>query len=134
MMHITNLAGNSIAALERAMFLNRMPKEVRNVLSSSTADSNADFAREANGVLAEYLLARNLSPATNSISSLTSGCPSPAPPAEEAEVAAVYRPVAQPRASRPPPPPVPFLCYVHARYGPKAYSCRSLSCPMRNQI
>ena len=27
MMHVTNLAGNSIEALERAMFLNRLPQE-----------------------------------------------------------------------------------------------------------
>ena len=140
MMHVSNLAGNDIAALERAMFLNRMPQEVRTVLSSSTAANNTDFAKEANGVLAEYLLARNLSPATNSISSLSK--PAVAGPdlgSEEGDVAAVYRPRQQPssapmRGPRPPAPSVPFLCYVHARYGQQAYSCRSASCPMRNQV
>ena len=140
MMHVSNLAGNDIAALIRAMFLNRMPQEVRTVLSSSTAANNKDFAKEANGVLAEYLLARNLSPATNSISSLSRpvivrddvGM-------EEGDIAAVYRPRQQPhstpfRGPRPAAPAVPFLCYVHARYGQQAYSCRSASCPMRNQV
>ena len=109
MMHVSNLAGNSIAALERAMFLNRMPKEVRTVLSSSTAVSNADFAKEANGVLAEYLLARNLTTATNSISSLTYRRPSPAPASDEPQVAAVHRPAGAAPPRNPRAPHIAFL-------------------------
>ena len=141
MMHVTNLAGNNFAALLRAMFLNRMPQEVRTILSSSTATTNVDFAKEANVVLAEYLLACNLSPATNSIASLStkSASPFPEPETTVTEVAAVQRqprppPVAVMQGQRAPPPAVPYLCYVHARYGQQAYSCRSTSCPMRNQV
>ena len=128
MMHVTNLAGNSIEALERAMFLNRLSQEMRTVLSSSPATTNADFAKEANMVLTEYLLARNLSSATNSILSIS---PEIKPPTEIAMVQQTRSPGPK---QGPPPPAVPFLCYVHAQYGQQAYSCRFTRCPMRNQI
>ena len=125
LMHITNLSGSSYVAMERAIFLNRLPAEVRTILSSSQAVTNSDLAKEANTVLAEFLLAKKQKSYIAAVSAVET--------VPEASVSAV-RP-ARPSAG----PPrqnsgVPFLCYVHARYGQQAVSCRSARCPMRHLI
>ena len=38
LMHITYLSGSSYVAMERAIFLNRLPSEVRTILSNSGHD------------------------------------------------------------------------------------------------
>ena len=48
-------------------------------------------------------------------------------PAEETPAPAMAA-VAKPSSN------APYLCFVHARYGTKAYSCRSSKCPMRDQV
>ena len=127
LMHITNLSGSSYVAMERAIFLNRLPSEVRTILSSSQAVTNTDLAKEANVVLAEFLLAKKQK-ASAAVSSVSS------PPPDVPEVAAIY-PNRQ-TSSQPPRSNtgVPFLCYVHARYGQQAFSCRSPKCPMRHLV
>ena len=119
LLYIQELSGDSKEAFERQVLLNRLPESVQTTLATSSARTNAEFALEANKVMESYLLAQSASaaPGVSSVSNVQEVVHSP-------EVAAVARPqqMTQP------------LCYVHARYGRKAYSCRSASCPMRNQV
>ena len=124
LMYIQELSGDSKEAFERQVLLNRLPEAVRTTLSTSAARTNAEFAKEANRVMESYCLAHKVS--TSSVSSVSS------PGVEDADdqfqnVAAVYRP--PPKAST-----SSGLCSTHAKYGSRAFTCRSAACPMRGQL
>ena len=118
MMYIRDLSNSSYQAVERAMFLARMPAVVRTALANSKTLNNDLFAQEANVIMEEYLLARSkMSVAIQEVQ---------VPPPPAPAVDAVSRSSSG--------PPAPFLCFVHAKYGRQAFSCRSSRCPMRNQL
>ena len=132
LLHIRELAGDSRGAFERAVLLNRLPKSVRTTLSTSSAADNTALALEANKVMQSFLLAHpGATPA--SIMALESAG-SVAVPVDHAvgssEVAAVARRSDDQRR----PEADSFLCFIHARYGAKAYSCKSSRCPMHHLV
>lgn len=118
LMHIKELAGDSKEAFERAVLLNRLPDPVRTTLSTSTAADNKAFALEANSVMEAFL--QTDAAAAFRVSSITTEQDQPL-------VAAVDRQRSSQHST-------PFLCTVHARYGSRAYSCRSPQCTMRGQV
>ena len=123
LMYIQDLLGNSKEEFERQILLNRMPEAFQTALSTSTAVSNEDFAKEANKVMQSYLLARNAStPSVSAVSFPDAVSFSDDGTFAAPDVAAVSRP------GQPP------LCFTHARYGSRAFSCRSSRCPMRGQV
>ena len=118
LLHIQELSGDSKEAFERQVLLNRLPQAVRTTLSSSEAPNNEAFGLEANRAMESWILAQNAG--TRSVSAVALDYQLPQAPA----VAAVAsRSQAQ-----------PFLCYAHARYGARAYSCRSAKFSMRGQV
>ena len=120
LLHIRDLAGDSRGAFERAVLLNRLPKSVRTTLSTSAAANNEALAKKANQVMDSFLLAHpGATPA--SIMAVESAGSA----AEPGEVAAVTQPRKSDDA---------FLCFIHARYGAKAYSCKSARCPMHHLV
>ena len=143
LMYIKDLIGDSKEAFERAVFLNRLPNSVRSILASSTATSNEALALEANQIMEAFLLAR---PGCTPASVMAMESVQPPYPSSSA-VASSSQAVAFPAA---PPPPLPcqisavsqhqktpnasFLCFIHAKYGPKAYSCKSKQCPMHHLV
>ena len=120
LLHVRELSGDSKEAFERAVLLNRLPEAVRTTLATSDAPNNEAWALEANQVMEAYVLAN--SPGT--VASVTTPALSDVPPAEAPTVAAVSS-----GSSRQSP-----LCFVHARYGARAFSCRLAKCPMRDQV
>ena len=121
-MYIQDLSGNSKEEFECQILMNRMPESVQTALSTSVAVSNEEFAKEANKVMESYLLARNASRPSISAVSARGSASFEDEGANVPEVAAVSRP------GQPP------LCFAHARYGVRAFSCRSARCPMRGQV
>ena len=97
MLYIRDLAGTNYDAVERAMFLIRMPAPVRTALANSRTVDNDQFAAEANGIMEEYLLTRLrlANPSVNQVAACV-----PPTPEIPAEVHAVGR-----RPPRPLPPP-----------------------------
>ena len=134
LMYIKDLIGDSKEAFERAVFLNRLPNSVRSILASSTATSNEALALEANQIMEAFLLARpGCTPASvMAMESMQPPSPSPAaafsasPPPLPYQISAVSQPQKTPNSS--------FLCFIHAKYGPKAYSCKSKQCPMHHLV
>ena len=126
LLHIHDLSGDSKAAFERAVLLNRLPNSVRTTLSTSSAATNEAWALEANQVMEAYLLAHpGATPASiMAMESMFSATPSPEAPA--VDIAAVARPAKGTEA--------PFLCFIHQRYGTKAFSCKSPRCPMHHLV
>ena len=125
-MYKRQLSGESYQSLERAMFLNKLPPQVRTGLANSSAPNNDALAKEANSILEEVLLARVPAVAPH-VAAIAAAEEDPQP----MEVSAIRqppRPVVQPMDSR------QFLCYLHSRYGTQAYSCRSSRCAMRQQV
>ena len=127
---VRDLSGDSKAAFERAVILNRLPHSVRQSLSTIAAQSNEAWALEANKAMETFLLNHpGATPA--SIMALESGS---SPPAGDhagctnctPEVAAVARPQRKQEAA--------FLCFFHQRYGAKAFSCKSPRCPMHHLV
>ena len=119
--HIRDLAGDeSKEAFERAVLLNRLPEQVRTTLASSSAATIDDLVKEADKVMESYLLARSHAPALASVD-----VPAPAVVADHPDLPEVDAVTFSRK---------PFLCFVHERYGPRAYSCRSAKCTMRNQV
>ena len=121
LMKIRNLSGSSYEALERAMFLNQLPPQVRTALASSKAATNDELATEADAVVEEFNIANE-----------SRGIP-------QAAVNAVQPPVEVDAVSRQGFRPQPQrrddgLCYMHKKFGARAYFCRSNACPMRNQV
>ena len=121
LLHIRDLAGDSRGAFERAVLLNRLPKSVRTTLSTSTAPDNHTLALEANQVMEAFLLAHPGCTPASIMMMESAGTAVPDPP----EVAAVA-PAKRSDAA--------FLCYIHARYGEKAFSCKSPRCPMNHLV
>ena len=118
LLYIQDLSGDSKEAFERQVLLNRLPEAVRTTLSTSSAATNADFAKEADQVMRAYKLAlKTSSPSSSAVAAVSTE-------SEVSEVSAVSRPGA----------PVTGLCAPHARYGTRAFSCRSAKCPMRGQF
>ena len=130
LLHIRELAGDSRGAFERAVLLNRLPKSVRTTLSTSAATDNAVLALEANKVMESFLIAHpGATPAsTMALESASTGTPDLS--AEPSGVAAVARRLDDQRR----PESDPFLCFIHARYGAKAFSCKSARCPMHHLV
>ena len=130
LMHIRDLSGDSKAAFERAVLLNRLPSSVRTTLSTSTTVSNEEWALEANQVMEAFLLARPGCTPT-SVMAMENMVPAPAPmpmPVQPAvEVAAVD-------SKHQRNPDAAFLCFYHAKFGAKAYSCKSNRCPIWGQV
>ena len=132
LLHVRDLSGDSKAAFERAVILNRLPHSVRTSLSTSEAQTNEAWALEANKVMEAFLLnhpgatpasimamelSSNLHPPPRGLGldRVVQGCSncSNCPP----EVAALARPQRGQDAA--------FLCFFHQRYGAKAFSCKS---------
>ena len=125
LMYVRDLSGPSRDAFERAVVINRLPSSVRTTLSTSNAASNEEWALEANQVMESFLLARpGCTPASVMAMENMEPPQHSAPPAAAA-VAAV--------ASKSGPPDA-TLCFYHAKFGVKAYSCKSNRCPMRGQV
>ena len=125
LMHIRDLSANSYQALERAIFLCRLPHEVRMALADSTALNNDLLAKQANVIVEEYLLSKSRRTRQLAVSAVD--------PARDSDddnkvLAVERRPYQRPKA----PNNAAFLCYVHSRYGSKAFTCRSSKCTMRN--
>ena len=120
LMKIRNLSGSSYEALERAMFLNQLPPQVRTALASSKAATNDELATEADVVVEEFQIANE-----------ARGLPHAAVTAvhQPPEVDAVYR-----QGGRAQPRRKDGLCYMHRKFDAKAYFCRSNTCPMKNQV
>ena len=133
LMYIQDLAGDSKEQFERAVLLNRLPNSVRTTLASSSAASNEELALEADRIMESFLLARP-------------GCTPASVLAMEAAPAA---PIPQGPSGYPMPSPCQvaavgtgptrgtdqsFLCFIHAKYGAKAYSCKSKRCPMHHLV
>ena len=132
LLYIQDLSGDSKEAFERQVLLNRLPKSVRTTLSTSSAANNAEFAKEADQVMRAYKLAlKNSSPSSSSVAAV-----SVSPEDSSPEVAAVSRSGASAASgsSGSSGPSGSGLCGPHARYGARAYSCRSARCPMRAQF
>ena len=119
-MKIRNLSGSSYEALERAMFLNQLPPQVHTALASSKAATNDELATEADVVVEEFQIANE-----------ARGLPHAAITAvhQPPEVNAVYRQGGRAQLRR-----EDGLCYMHRKFGAKAYFCRSNTCPMKNQV
>ena len=135
MRYIHDLSGSSYNEVECAIFLIRLPAEVRTGLANSLAVNNDAFAVETNSILEEYLLARSraVAPSVVALMELPKDVEMPPALVAEAEQAAA----SVNAVNRPPQCPIvetPYLCFIHARYGKQAYSCRSQRCPMRNQV
>ena len=128
MMKIRKLSGSSYDAVERAIFLGQMPVEVRTALASSKARTNDELCEEADAVVEEFRLANE-----------SRGAPHAAA-VDIPEVDASFRPRGPPqRSNRDVQPSVSNdrregLCFLHKKYGVHAYTCRSASCPMKNQV
>ena len=130
LMHIRDLSGDSKAAFERAVLLNRLPSSVRTTLSTSATVNNEEWALEANQVMEAFLLARpGCTPASVMAMENMAPVPPPLPLAapQAVEVAAVD-------SRRRGGGDAAFLCFYHAKFGTKAYSCKSNRCPMRGQV
>ena len=133
LLQIRELAGDAGEAFQRSVLLNRLPSSVRTTLSTSNAVDNDALALKANQMMEAFLLARpGCTPASvmamESATSLSSS-PSvvtqdPSPPGPPG-VAAAYRPPERKDAA--------FLCFFHAKYGSKAFNCKSTKCPMYGQ-
>ena len=106
---------------------------VRTVLASSKAASNDELAAEADAVLEEFQLGRDASSVPHAVATVAAV---PLPSYAPQEVSAAFRPRGQDRARQPPiaRPSSEPLCFLHRKYGVYAHSCRSASCPMKNQI
>ena len=134
LLHVRELSGDSKEAFERAVLLNRLPEAVRTTLANSEAANNEAWALEANRVMEAYLLSNK----GGSVSSVS------AQPVEDSVPDDLLQPTVSAVASgrqrpqqqqqRQQQQQAPYLCFVHARYGVKAFSCRSAKCPMRDQI
>ena len=73
MMRIRSLSSRSYDKMERAMFLNVMPVQVRMALASSQARTNNDLVKEADAVMEEFRVANfNRSTPHAAISSVVS--------------------------------------------------------------
>ena len=133
LMKIRKLSDSSYEAMERAMFLHHMPLPVRTALASSKATSNDELAAEADAVLEEFQLGRDANAVPHAVAAVTTLPPLAYAPQE---VSAAFRPRGQDRARQPPiaRPSSEPLCFLHRKYGVYAHSCRSASCPMKNQI
>ena len=121
LMKIRNLSGSSYDALERAMFFYQLPPQVRTALASSKAATNDELATEADAVVEEFNIANE-----------SRGLPHTAISAVQPpmEVDAVARQGYRPQPSR----RDDGLCYMHKKFGARAYFCRSNTCPMKNQV
>ena len=97
-----------------------MPESVRTTLASSSAATNDDLVKEADKVMETYLLARSHAPVLASV-----GVPAPTVATEQPNLPEVDAVTFSRK---------PFVCFVHERYGPRAYSCRSAKCTMKNQV
>ena len=115
MMKIRKLSGRSYDAMERAMFLNQLPPEVRTALATSEFASNDEMTDRADRIHEEFKLARRSS-ASPHLASL--------------ELNAVSRLPSRPPLSRRPDNP----CYLHRKFGSNAYACRSVNCPMKDRV
>ena len=134
LLQIRELAGDAGEAFQRAVLLNRLPSSVRTTLSTSGAADNDALALEANQMMEAFLLARpGCTPASvmameSTMSSHASPpsmiAPDPYPPGPPG-VAAAYRPPERKDAA--------FLCFIHTKYGSKAFNCKSTKCPMYGQ-
>ena len=117
MMKIRKLSGRSYDAMERAMFLNQLPPEVRTAPATAEFGSNDEMTKRADRILEEFKLARRLTAAPHH--------------AALVELNA---------ASRTPSRPPPFnrrpdsLCYLHRKFGSNVYACRSANCPMKDRV
>ena len=123
LLHVRDLSGDSKAAFERAVILNRLPHSVRTLLSTSTAATNEAWALEANQAMEAFLLSH---PGATPASIMALESASSPSCGDSVDVAAVSRP------QRGPDPP--FLCFIHQRYGSKAFSCKSPRCPMHHLV
>ena len=124
LMYVRDLAGQDTQEdFLRTVLLNRLPDQVRTTLSNTNFANNDDMVKQADKVMESFLQSRSaLSPSSiAAVSPDQSDGVHFAPP----EVSAVG---SQPKSAS------PFLCFIHAKYGTKAFSCRSSRCPMRNQV
>ena len=122
-MCIRDSSGSSNEALERAMFLNQLPAAVHTALANSRAANNEELALEADNVLEEFQLCSDSLSAPHAIAAVDR-------PVEVQAMNRTYKPAEQPHHRR----QQAELCYVHRRYGKKAYSCRSVTSPMKDQV
>ena len=72
MMRIRNLSGSSYDAMERAMFLNQLPAEVRTSLASSKAISNDELVSEADAVMEEFKIAKRAASTPRAVTAVAS--------------------------------------------------------------
>ena len=145
LLHIETLSGDNLAAFQRSILLNRLPNSIRTVLSTSSL-SNADLAKEADQMMETFLLARpGCTP--SSIMAMENMMQIPHPYAASSPAYATPAPTypqhAPPLVPQSAVPPgiaavqrqkqSPFLCFFHAKFGAKAYNCKSAQCPMHGQ-
>ena len=146
LLHIETLSGDSLAAFQRSILLNRLPNSIRTVLSTSAAVSNADLAKEADQMMETFLLARpGCTPSSIMAMENMMQVPQPYAVPSPAYVAPspAYHPYVPPPVPQSTVPPgiaavqrtkqSPFLCFFHAKFGVKAYNCKSAQCPMHGQ-
>ena len=137
LMHIRHLSGSSYEALERAIFLNQLPAPVRTALANSTAANNATLAREAGKILRGHKLAESSTAAPHVSEVAVEEVPAQLPTAVSAVMpSSSFATAARGREPRAAQAPMhrPFVCFPHAKYGPKAFTCKSSRCAMRNQV
>ena len=122
LMYVRDMAGqDSQEAFLRTVLLNRLPDQVRTTLSNTNFANNDDLDKQADKVM-EAFLQSNAALASSSVAAVA---------ADQADdVRSAPFEVAAVTSKNAP----PFLCFIHAKYGPKAFSCRSSQCPMRNQV
>ena len=119
MMRIRNLSGISYDAMERAMFRNQLPAEVRTALASSKAMSNDELVSEADAVMEEFKIAKRTASTPRAVTAVAFQ--------EVDAVARPFRPSSSFSARG-------ALCYLHRKFGAQAYACRSDYCPMKDKV
>ena len=125
MMQIRNLSGKSYKAMEWAMFLSQLPVPVRTSLTGSKAKSNDDLVSGPDDVAEEFQLANASLAMPHSISAVES---------DRYEIMAAFHPRPDPRAPKPAPRQRDVICHIHRKFGVKAYTCKSFSCPMLSLV